>query len=874
MAAIEPLSEEEAYLWAILSDTSGLDQAEFTWFNAEDVETNCFRAWPFQWKWWRDSSEQQIDQCGRSVGKSESIKVRAFAFPFINPGQEMVITAPEGNHLDAITDKVETSFITTRLGKEMIVKSRSGIKHRPFHINFANGSRIMGRIPQRDGKGVKGCLTEGSLVWTPDGFKAVEELAVGDLVMTHKNRWKPIVSIVEDINDCYEVAGSGSFPMKVSCDHRFYGSENISGSKSAKRLSELGFTDVEFLLENKVHWATPTMFPHVDRVPILYSNQAKRFFDDGVDFWWLVGRWLADGYVTFNGKSSRKVHWVVVPEKANFITSKLKSVGLNWNQISRSHSSADVVETCSTPFAEWLVDQFGKLADGKKLPAFVLSLPEENRQALLDGYLSGDGYWNEKKNRWEAGSASKVLASGLQLLAQSLGYKVTCAVVHPEGYKTSWRIHLSKKGHACLVDGYLVNKVKRLTRTQPSKVYNLVVEEDHSYLSGTIMSHNIHPIWLELDEAQDYPDDGWIEIFETLKQGHKGAMWRAHGVTRGLRDYFHKFTQEDSDWKVHRYTGMHRPTWSDEIRQKQIAKYGSKDHPDYRRNVLGKHGDATNPIFVLNRLMACVDSELSSFYNENVYTKLKINNEMLNEYNGDILPFIDFPQTHLDFNQIWMGMDVGYTNDPSEILVFAEETLSKNAPSVLKLISRIALQRIDHENQVKTILWLINFYKPNAFSMDKTGLGLPLFQDIQTKAKIDPNIRRYLDRIKGYNFSEKILVDFDDSIEVDEFVGDAVKEAGLYRNVLEYSTDKLRSLVDSKRLLLPWDKEVIGEFQGQTFTYDKGRMDLYGRARNFSKGSFHTLDAARMAVLGFSQFKIDEFTKNKDVFEPITPVFL
>lgn len=539
MSVVEKLSEEECYLLAILSDESGLDQAEFSWTDAEH-DNLCFRGWDFQWGWWRDSSSLVIDQCGRSVGKSLSIKVRSYAFPFIHPGQEMVITAPEGNHLDAVTDVIETAFLDNRLGKEMLRNARgNGIKHRPFHMNFANGARIMGRIPQRDGRGVKG----------------------------------------------------------------------------------------------------------------------------------------------------------------------------------------------------------------------------------------------------------------------------------------------------------------------------------------------IHPVWLELDEAQDYPDKGWIEIFETVKHGTQGAMWRAHGVTRGMRDYFFKFTQDDSGWKVNRYTAMHRPTWTPEERESKIAHYGSRDHPDYRRNVLGLHGDATNPIFVLNRLMACVDKVVASDYNENIYQHLKISNEKILEYDDDILPLLDFPQSHLHSKANWIGMDVGYTNDPSEILVFSEEE-DKKLGSKLRLISRISLDRVAHEHQVATILWLINFYKPKAFAMDKTGLGLPLFQDIQHRAKNDQAIKSFLDIIKGYNFSEKILVDFDDSIQVDEFRGDREKEAGLKRLVLEYSTDKLRDLVDSKRLILPdADKELIGEFQGQTYVFDKSTMDMYGRRRIFSAGTFHALDAARMAALGWAQYGIDQMVK-KEVFKPTTMVFI
>lgn len=537
---LEDLSEEEAYLYAILQDESGLDQAEFSWTDM-DNEDMCFRCWAFQWSWWRNPAPKQIDQAGRSIGKSLSIKARAFAFPFIHPGGEMVITAPEGVHLDAITDVVETSFANTRMGREMLVKGRTGVKHRPFHMNFQSGARIMGRIPQRDGKGMKGT----------------------------------------------------------------------------------------------------------------------------------------------------------------------------------------------------------------------------------------------------------------------------------------------------------------------------------------------HPIWLEMDEAQDFPDKGWVEILETLKRGFDGARWRAHGVTRGVRDYFYKFTQDDSGWSINRYTGMHRPTWTDEERQDKISEYGSRDHPDYRRNVLGLHGDATNPLFVLHRLMECVDDNLEEPYNQHEYTKLRITNENVLEMGDDILPLLDFPASHLSYKTTWIGMDVGYTNDPSEILVFAEvvdKKVNKEA-TILKLVSRIQLERINNPGQVAAILWLIDFYKPKAFAMDKTGVGLPLFQDIQDRAARDPNLRPYLDRIKGYGFSEKILVDFDSTIEIDEFRGDAVKDAGLYRNVLEYSSDKLRWLVDTKRLRLPWDTELIGEYQGQTYTYDKSVMDMYGRRKVFSKGNFHALDASRMAALGWAQHSIEAVTK-EDKWEPVSSIIL
>lgn len=527
MAVIEALTEEECYLAAILQDVSGLDLAEFTWSDGTR-DDGIWRAWSFQVPWFRCLHPQQIDQCARAVGKSQSVALRAFIMPFAHPDSEMVITAPEKVHLDAITDKIETQLVSTRITREMLTGGRSTIKHQPFHVNFANGARIMGRIPQKDGKGIKGT----------------------------------------------------------------------------------------------------------------------------------------------------------------------------------------------------------------------------------------------------------------------------------------------------------------------------------------------HPIWLEMDEAQDYPRPGWMEITNTLNRGFKGAAWRAHGVTRGVRDEFYKHTQPNSGWKVHNFVAMHKPTWTDQERQDLIQKYGSKNSPDYQRNVLGRHGDQTNPLFVLHRLMRCVDMETASDFNQFEYHQVSINDEMLGDNNMDIVGLVNLPAGHKNAKYLdyWIGMDVGYTTDPTEILVFGEEKPTKKTPdsptSVLRLITRIHLQRVKAPQQAELILELLRFYRPKVYAMDSTGNGLPLFDIVQNQDL------QLAGLIKGYNFSSKILVDFDQTMDVDEWTGDPVKEAGIMRNVKEYAQDCLRTLVDEQRLALPFDQELLSQFEGGTESSVPSR-DQYGRRRLFSAGDDHALDAARMAALGWKQYAIEELTKKK-----------
>jgi hypothetical protein len=956
-----------------------------------------------------------------SSGKSLSIRLRAVAFPFIHPGQEMVVTAPEGNHLDAITDNIEIAYMNNRLPAEMLVRGRNGIKHRPFHCVFANGSRIMGRIPQRDGRGIKGCDVGHTPILTNKGFVRADEIQPGDMVMTHEGRWRPVERVDVDVNDCYEVRGIGGWPLTVSCDHRFLGASDWSKSPGRTKRNFSGglyFEDVERLVDDHFYWATPTEFPHLDVVYPEFDSSCKELEVETYQFWWLVGLYLADGHLTNENGMRWRVHWTshAQDKTRQQLLDAVRDIGAFCSIKQREHSSADRVEMSSTPVAKWLCEYFGKLAAGKRLPPFVLSMKEEFRRALLDGYLAGDGCWTQSKNRRTVGTASEHLALGLQFLAQSLGLKCSGHhVVQPnvtqiKGVELkskplpSHRFHIYASGHGSSteVDGYHLGKVKKVVPVGKQQVYNIIVEEDHSHLSGSIMSHNIHPIWLELDEGQDYPEAGWNEIIETLKRD-KGASWRCiaegqlvvtdsgsrpieslapgdlvlthtghwrpvvqvfengerecvrvsdgainlvatpdhevfvdgrwvacedlvvgvsnlsvvfgygfapstvqmvepagkhrvydlevegdhsyvvegvvvhncHGVTRGVRDKFYQYTQPHSGWKVHHYPAMYRPNWTEEERQEKIQLYGHQDSPDYKRNVLGLHGDASSPLFVLTRLMACADQDRSSEYNLDEYWSLLVDEAHVRDYGGTVMPMLLPPGIHKSrYSKFWIGADIGYTLAPTAIVVFAESKPNKSDATVLKLLGRIILRRLAHEHQVETFLWLLDYYRPEAFAMDSTGLGLPLYQDIQNRVRENPELQSLFDRVKGYNFSGKIPVEFDDKVEIDEFDPQGYEAALIKRNVLEWSSDVLRGLVDEQRLLLPWDQELLGEFKGEEYTYDKSRLDMYGRRKNFNAGSFHTLDACRMAVLAWKQAALEEMLNSRrNHFEPVETIF-
>lgn len=944
-AVFDALTEEECYLYAILSDPSGLDQAEFTWVD-EESEDGCWRAWPFQWPWWRCQDKRQIDQAGRAIGKSEGLMARACAHGFVNPGAEMVITAPEGIHVDAICDRIETRLTETWLLSELVQGGRNGINHRPFKCRFKNGAVIFARIPQRTGQGVKGCVGAGTLVLTRTGLVPVEDLEAGTEVYTHEGRWRPVLHLDAYVDESpVAVKGMGTAPMVVSENHRFYVRRNEAGDKQRRRLGVPGWCGPVEAREERAYWASPAGVAGAPPAPPVGVHH--RAVAQGEEFWWLVGRYLADGYLTASAgvvaddarRVRYRIHLCAVPGDQAPILDRFAALGLAATVKRRRHSSADLVEVSSTPWGRWLEEHFGRHSALKELPTFVFGLDDRDRQALLDGYLSGDGSDIPARGRVEASTASKKLAIGIKLLAQSLGYVANVSLHQPRqthvagvALKTaprrSWRVHVVAQERAkSLVSGGAVwSRVAGAVEGDPCVVYNPVVAEDHSYVGDGVVCHNTHPKWLEVDEGQDYPKRGWDEIRETLRRELADSVWRIHGVSRGVPDEFQRMTQEGSGFTVHRYTQLHKPTWNPQEMADRLQEYKSKDDPNFRRNVMGEHGDAQNNIFVLARLMRCADKDPGSAYNAGEYHRQVVTFEAVEdlarrqglppEHYGSVLAdTLEFPSAHHDarYSTYWAGMDVGISRDPTAIMVFAEYELSaderrrdeKNdiavpAPGLtrLKLLTRLELLRIPVPDQAQALISVVEFYKPRALTLDRTGNGLGVLQVLQKQARLSRLMRidadadqlksadaevvranEALTRIKGYEFNGRIVVEIDEEKAAElppaATIEDIADKAGIKAIAKEYATDKMRELVDMNRLMLPLDENLINQLTGQTFVYNPAQTDPYGRpTRRFSEGQFHAFDGCRMAVLGMVQEPIETFLRQKPKRRPVRDRFL
>ncbi|HEX7606114.1 MAG TPA: hypothetical protein VF348_05350, partial [Usitatibacter sp.] len=108
---------------------------------------------------------------------------------FKRRGEDLLVTAPELIHLEALTQHIEQRLTDVRLTREFLKRDsqKTGFTHKPFQVDFADGTRIIGRIPRLTGTGVKG-MHEPDLIideaqdYPPKGWTEVHETVMKEHV--------------------------------------------------------------------------------------------------------------------------------------------------------------------------------------------------------------------------------------------------------------------------------------------------------------------------------------------------------------------------------------------------------------------------------------------------------------------------------------------------------------------------------------------------------------------------------------------------------------------------------------------------------------------------------------------------------------------
>lgn len=280
----------------------------------------------------------------------------------------------------------------------------------------------------------------GTKVITDKGYKNIEDVKVGDKVLTHKNRYKTVLKIGHnDDKQTYFVKSQGMFKTETTENHPYYVREmkwvwNNEMRRNEKKWEEPKFKQVKDINKND--------FVGIN-IPIIEENPLN--LDS--ELCYLLGRYVADGHIRHSKRAKRKnsfqygVVYSIGDNKIKDFKSKISNRHLSIYKHSKGCYRAVLNSKEIVELIEKL--NFGKGAINKRIPSEILNLPISLAKNFLDGYMSGDGCFTQ--NRFQASSISKQLIMQLQLLIAKI-------------YKTSSNVNLCIRPKKHTIEGRIVNQ--------------------------------------------------------------------------------------------------------------------------------------------------------------------------------------------------------------------------------------------------------------------------------------------------------------------------------------------------------------------------------------------------------------------------------
>ena len=237
-------------------------------------------------------------------------------------------------------------------------------------------------------------------------------------------------------------------------------------------------------------------------------------------------------------------------------------------------------------------------------------------------------------------------------------------------------------------------------------------------------SLHVDRIWT--DEGAWLTEKAWKALRQCLKA--KGRL-RIYSTPNGMRNTTYYRLTTSSKFKVFRWPSWLNPTWTEEREQELVEFYGGKDTAGWQHEVAGEHGKPTYGAFNVEHLNLCRQDIVE-------YQKIVITGEELKgcdteEETHDRLEMILnlMPQSGV----YWIGGDLGYTNDPTELVVF-QETENDDRRRV-KLVLRVHMEHVAYPNIAQTIALLDRYFLPSGIGVDNGGNGLAVVQELLTLDK-------------------------------------------------------------------------------------------------------------------------------------------
>ncbi len=377
---------------------------------------------------------------------------------------------------------------------------------------------------------IEGCFTKGAKITTNPDYKPIEEVKVGDRVLTHTGEYKKVyhTQVRPYTGNLYniQIFGDSTADIEVTEEHPF-----LFVKRQSKRDRNKDW-NIEWTTPNKLNKLDYLVLP-VNKVIkksdshefeiIIRNKKVKRTVSLTKDLFRLVGYYLAEGSISggyylnfsFGAHEEKYVRDTELILERIFGVKTHRNVHKKNNGISVVANSAELCR---------IFKDFGTSCERKEIPQWMMIEDPEKQKELIVGLFRGDGnYYNKrtKKSNWlkEAfrinTTSEKMARQSREILlrfgiASFINKRIRAKPRIPiytvgvtgeflkhfgelVGRDVEVKINNKKRASMFFVDkDYLYFPIKRISKTsvQNIPVYNFSVEGDESYVAEGVAVHN------------------------------------------------------------------------------------------------------------------------------------------------------------------------------------------------------------------------------------------------------------------------------------------------------------------------------------------------------------------------------------------------
>lgn len=364
------------------------------------------------------------------------------------------------------------------------------------------------------------CFPPETPVITNDGVVPIGSIQEGDYVLTKTGFCQKVTKVIRQkyIGELVRIKAVGLPAVSMTPNHpiysRPYNSDFASKGAERKFLSD-GWCpasiakpfDLLFVPRLKSRY-------DVSFVDIPNTQRGKNFGEISLNEQLLavIGIFIAEGGVRVDGRTTQFTMNAKEEHQSRLIRDWASSLGAGHNEY--FHQGARIVYVFSKGLADFFSKEFGTGAYHKKLPEWVLRLPDHKLLRILEYYFRGDGsLYDESRAAICASTRSLTLAHQVQLALTRLGfatcldsvqdhgelrYRMTIGGQSGERLASSWHLMMPirqrRYNHIRMEDDYALHPIRSvLYHPYVGDVINLEVENDHSYC----VPFTVHNCWIE-----------------------------------------------------------------------------------------------------------------------------------------------------------------------------------------------------------------------------------------------------------------------------------------------------------------------------------------------------------------------------------------